>query len=155
MGITTGTDKNKFSPDESCTRAQVVTFLWRAAGSPEPTGTNNPFADVGKDEYYYKAVLWAVENGVTVGTGKNTFSPNEPCTRGQIVTFLWRSEGEPKPKSTTFAFTDVNSGDYFATPVLWAVGKGVTLGTSPTSFSPSDVCTRAQIVTFLYRDKTN
>ncbi|MBR3416051.1 MAG: S-layer homology domain-containing protein [Clostridia bacterium] len=155
MGITTGTDKNKFSPDESCTRAQVVTFLWRAAGSPEPTGTNNPFADVGKDEYYYKAVLWAVENGVTVGTGKNTFSPNEPCTRGQIVTFLWRSEGEPKPKSATFAFTDVKSGDYFATPVLWAVGKGVTLGTSPTSFSPSDVCTRAQIVTFLYRDKTN
>ncbi|MBQ6262570.1 MAG: S-layer homology domain-containing protein [Clostridia bacterium] len=154
-GITTGTGTDTFSPNVSCTRAQVVTFLWRAAGSPEPESANNPFSDVKESDYYYKAVLWAVENGVTVGTAKTAFSPKAACTRGQIVTFLWRANGEPKPKASTLAFADVRDSDYFATPVLWAVGKGVTLGTGADTFSPASVCTRAQIVTFLYRDKTS
>ncbi|MBR6916509.1 MAG: S-layer homology domain-containing protein [Clostridia bacterium] len=151
-GITTGTSATKFSPDEGCTRGQVVTFLWRAAGSPEPTGAKNPFRDVKSGEYYYKAVLWAVEKGITTGTSATKFSPNDTCTRGQIVTFLWRAEGEPNPAKNTNPFKDVKSGDYFYTAVLWAVGKGVTTGTDAKHFSPSDTCTRAQVVTFLYRD---
>ncbi|MBR7033321.1 MAG: S-layer homology domain-containing protein [Clostridia bacterium] len=151
-GITTGTSATKFSPDEGCTRGQVVTFPWRAAGSPEPTGAKNPFRDVKSGEYYYKAVLWAVEKGITTGTSATKFSPNDTCTRGQIVTFLWRAEGEPNPAKNTNPFKDVKSGDYFYTAVLWAVGKGVTTGTDAKHFSPSDTCTRAQVVTFLYRD---
>ncbi|MBR7034107.1 MAG: S-layer homology domain-containing protein [Clostridia bacterium] len=155
MDITTGTGDGKFSPADPCTRAQVVTLLWRAAGSPEPTGATNPFRDVKSDVYYCKAVLWAVEKGITLGTDRNSFSPGEPCTRGQIVTFLWRANGEPKPKSESSSFTDVKKSDYFSAAVLWAVGKGVTNGTTDKTFSPASTCTRAQIVTFLYRDKTN
>ena len=111
--ITTGTSKTTFSPDNPCTRAQVVTFLWRAAGSPEPTQTNNPFTDVPAGQYYYKAVLWAVEEGITAGTSKTTFSPDESCTRAQVVTFLWRAAGEPAPQKNDNPFNDVPQGQYY------------------------------------------
>ena len=153
-GVTAGTGPDTFSPEDGCTRGQVVTFLWRAAGSPEPSGKTNPFRDVGESDYYFKPVLWAVENGITAGTGKTTFSPSDTCTRGQIVTFLWRSSGNPAPSSSSNPFSDVKSGDYFADAVLWAVERSITLGTGKTTFSPSDTCTRGQVVTFLYRDKT-
>ncbi len=153
-GIANGTEKNRFSPYGGCTRGAVVTFLWRAEGSPEPQGSSNPFVDVKSGAYYYKAVLWSVEKGITKGTATTHFSPDETCTRGQIVTFLWRSEKEPKPTGTGNPFADVNTSDYFFNAVLWAVSKGITKGTDATHFSPSDTCTRGQVVTFLYRDKT-
>ena len=151
-GITSGTSSTTFSPDEGCTRGQVVTFLWRAAGSPEPTGAKNPFRDVKESDYFYKAVMWAVENGVTSGTSSTTFSPNNVCTRGQIVTFQWRANGQPKPKGSANPFKDVKADDYFYSAVLWAVENNVTAGTSKTTFSPNDTCTRGQVVTFLFRD---
>ncbi len=151
-GVTAGTSATTFSPEDGCTRGQVVTFLWRAAGQPEPTGSNNPFGDVKADDYFYKAVLWAVEKKITAGTGAATFSPDDVCTRGQIVTFLWRSGGEPKPAKTNNPFRDVKSDDYFYTAVLWAVGNKVTSGTGAATFSPSDTCTRGQVVTFLHRN---
>lgn len=150
-GVTSGTSETTFSPNAGCTRAQVVTFLWRAAGSPEPTSTSNPFTDV-TGGYYYKAVLWAVEKNITSGTSATSFSPNATCTRAQIVTFLWRFEGSPAPKTTNNPFTDVKPGSYYEKAVLWASESGVTAGTSATTFSPDATCTRAQVVTFLYRD---
>ena len=150
-GVTTGTTAITFSPLNVCTRAQVVTFLWRAAGSPDPIKTNNPFTDVPENIYYYKAVLWAVENGITTGTSATTFSPESPCTRGQVVTFLHRAAGSPAPGSSVNPFTDVNSALYYYNPVLWAVEMGITNGTSATTFGPEETCIRAQIVTFLYR----
>ena len=108
--------------------------------------------DVKESDYFYKAVLWAVENEITVGTSANEFSPEDVCTRGQIVTFLWRANGKPSPAITKNPFLDVSTADYFHTAVLWAVEKKITLGTDATHFSPSDTCTRAQVVTFLYRD---
>ncbi|MBR4132484.1 MAG: S-layer homology domain-containing protein, partial [Oscillospiraceae bacterium] len=151
QGITTGTTPTTFSPNSGCTRAQVVTFLWRAAGKPEPTSTNNPFEDVPADQYYYKAVLWAVEKGITTGTSPTTFRPDRTCTRAQIVTFLWRYKGQPEPTTTENPFVDVPADQYYYKAVLWAVENGVTTGTSATKFSPDSTCTRAQIVTFLYR----
>ena len=153
--ITAGTSKTTFSPDNPCTRAQVVTFLWRAAGSPEPTQTNNPFTDVPAGQYYYKAVLWAVEEGITAGTSKTTFSPDESCTRAQVVTFLWRAAGEPTPQKNDNPFNDVPQGQYYYNAVLWAVEEGITAGTSKTTFSPDEPCTRGQIVTFIYRYMTS
>lgn len=153
-GVTSGTSETTFSPNAGCTRAQVVTFLWRAAGSPEPTSTNNPFTDV-TGGYYYKAVLWAVEKNITSGTSATSFSPNATCTRAQIVTFLWRFEGEPASTTTNNPFTDVKAGAYYEKAVLWASETGVTAGTSATTFSPNATCTRAQVVTFLYRDIEN
>ncbi|MBR4132808.1 MAG: S-layer homology domain-containing protein, partial [Oscillospiraceae bacterium] len=150
-GITTGSTPTTFNPGAGCTRAQVVTFLWRAAGKPEPTTTTNPFEDVAADQYYYKAVLWAVEKGITQGTSPTTFRPDNTCTRGQIVTFLWRYSGQPEPEKADNPFADVPAGEYYYKPVLWAVEKGITKGTSETKFSPDSTCTRAQIVTFLYR----
>ena len=149
--ITNGTSPTTFSPNATCTRGQVVTFLWRAMGCPEPKSTKNPFTDVKADDYYYKPVLWAVEKGITQGTSKTTFSPNSPCTRAHVVTFLWRSEGQSKVDAKN-PFTDVKSGDYYYSAVLWAVKQGITQGTSATAFSPNAPCTRGQIVTFLYRD---
>ena len=150
--ITAGTSATTFSPDDACTRAQVVTFLWRAAGSPTPKTTTNPFRDVKPGDYFYQPVLWAVENKITAGTSATTFSPNDPCTRAQVVTFLWRNRGELSVMDDTNSFTDVKEADYFYRAVLWAVENEVTAGTSDTTFSPHDTCTRAQIVTFLYRD---
>ena len=150
-GITTGTSATKFSPNAPCTRAQVVTFLWRAAGKPAPMSKENPFQDVPADQYYTDAVLWAVEKGITTGTGPNTFRPEAVCTRGQIVTFLWRYQGSPDPLFPKTTFTDVADTEFYARAVAWAVENGVTTGKSATVFAPGDVCTRAQIVTFLFR----
>ena len=151
-GITKGTDETHFSPDGICTRAQAVTFLWRAAGSPKPETRTMPFTDVPAGSYYYDAVLWAVENGITKGTSNTTFSPNLTCTRAQIVTFLWRSEKSPAA-GTANLFVDVKSTVYYADAVLWAVKEDITKGTTNTTFSPDADCTRAQIVTFLWRCK--
>ena len=148
--ITTGTDAIHFSPDGICTRAQAVTFLWRAAGSPAPKSSAMPFIDVPAGSYYYDAVLWAVENGITKGTSDAAFSPDKTCTRAQIVTFLWRSQNAPATGSNN-PFTDVAADDYYADAVLWAVKENVTKGTGYTTFGPDDNCTRAQIVTFLWR----
>lgn len=148
--VTNGTSATTFSPEETCTRGQIVTFLWRAAGEPSPNGTKNPFTDVKEDAYYYKAVLWAVEQGITTGSSETTFSPDESCTRGQVATFLWRYENKPTPAAKN-PFADVTKGAYYYDAVLWAVEAGVTNGTSATTFSPDDTCTRGQIVTFLYR----
>lgn len=149
-GISNGTDADCFSPDDPCTRGQAVTFLWRAAGMPEPTGAENPFADISGEDYCYKAVLWAAETGVTNGTSPTAFSPDNPCTRGQVVTFLYRLAGMPVPIGPN-PFRDVGTDAYYLRAVLWAVSKGVTNGTTPGSFSPGEPCTRGQIVTFLYR----
>ena len=148
-GVTEGTNATTFSPDMSCTRAQMVTFLWRAAGSPEPVTTTNPFTDVNSGVYYYDAVLWAVEQGITSGTSATTFAPDATCTRAQTVTFLYRAAGSPAVSGGSFA--DVSADAYYADAVAWAVSEGVTVGTSDTTFSPDMNCTRAQIVTFMYR----
>jgi len=148
--ITTGTSETTFSPEDPCTRGQVVTFLWRAAGSPEPVSSANPFTDVADSDYFYKAVLWAVEKGITKGMSDTTFAPGEPCNRAQVVTFLWRSAEEPVPTSDQHGFLDI-SKDYYYEAVLWAVEHGITQGTSPITFAPTATCNRAQIVTFLYR----
>ena len=149
--ITNGLSDDKFGPDATCTRGQVVTFLWRAAGEPEPTKTKNPFTDVKEGAFYYKAVLWAVENGITNGIDKTHFGSERGCTRAQVVTFLWRAEHEPKPGSSANPFKDVADGYYYIA-VLWAVEKKITNGTSADRFSPDDTCTRGQIVTFLFRN---
>ena len=149
-GITTGTDATHFSPDGICTRAQAVTFLWRAAGSPAAKSAVMPFTDVKAGSYYYDAVLWAVENGITKGTSDTMFSPDATCSRAQIVTFLWRSQKSPAA-GTANPFTDVKASAYYADAVLWAVKEDVTKGTTNTTFSPDADCTRAQIVTFIWR----
>ena len=151
-GITTGVSANRFDPNGVCTRAQAVTFLWRAAGSPAPRSRTMPFTDVPAGSYYYDAVLWAVENGITKGTSETRFSPDDTCTRAQIVAFLWRSEKSPAA-GTANPFADVKSTAYYAGAVLWAVREDITKGTTNTTFSPDADCTRAQIVTFLWRCK--
>ena len=148
--ITSGTSATIFDANKNCTRAEMVTFLWRAVGKPEPTNRINPFTDVKEDSYYYKAVLWAVENGITKGTSDTTFSPNDTCTRGQTATFLYRYAGSPAVSGRNY-FNDVNETDYYYDAVVWAASEGITTGTSATTFSPADFCTRGQIVTFLYR----
>lgn len=150
-GITNGTSATQFSPNLTCTRAQTVTFLWRAAGSPAPKSTTNPFTDVQPGAYYYNAVLWAVENGVTNGTSADKFSPEDTVTRGQTVTFMFRA-AKVQTVTGDSPFVDVKTGEYYADAVQWAVSKGITNGTSATTFSPDEGCTRGQIVTFLYRD---
>ena len=151
-GVTTGASASRFDPNGICTRAQAVTFLWRAAGSPAPRSRTMPFTDVPVGSYYYDAVLWAVENGITEGTSDTTFSPDATCSRAQIVTFLWRSEKSPA-SGTVAPFADVKSTAYYAGAVLWAVKEDITKGTTNTTFSPDADCTRAQIVTFLWRCK--
>lgn len=149
--ITTGTAYRYFSPNDPCTRGQVVAFLWRSLGSPEPKTRKSPFSDVqDSSKYYYKAVLWAVENGITTGTSKTTFSPDDTVTRGQFVSFLNRMAGQPDAGGKT-TFRDVASSKYYATPIEWAYRTGITTGTSKTTFSPESPCTRGQVVTFLYR----
>ena len=147
--ITSGQSDTLFAPDASCTRAQMVTFLWRANGSPALKTTEMLFTDVSKDAYYYDAVLWASENGITTGTGETTFSPNQVISRAEAVTFLWRAAGKPIAEGSLFA--DVESTKYYAEAVRWAVTSGITNGMSDSTFAPNDICTRAHIVTFLYR----
>ena len=148
-GITNGTDATHFSPNAGCTRGQVVTFLWRAAGEPTVSG-NVGFVDVAPGSYCYEAVKWAVANGITKGTDATHFSPNATCTRGQVVTFMYRAEGEPAVGGSN-GFVDVAAGSYCYNAVQWAVANGITKGTDATHFSPNATCTRGQVVTFLYR----
>lgn len=149
-GVTTGTSATTFSPSNTCNRAQMVTFLYRAAGSPNSGAANNPFVDVSTDSYYFDAVMWAVDKGITNGMDATHFNPNGDVTRGQAVTFMNRLENE-KASSSTNPFTDVTSGTYYYDSVLWAVEKGITNGMSATTFEPETTCTRAHIVTFLNR----
>ena len=151
-GVTTGKTETAFAPDDPCTRAQAVTFLYRAAGSPAlPEDCENPFRDVSRSDYYYDAVLWAVSQGITNGVSADRFAPDVTCTRGQIVTFLYRAAGSPAVRSAENPFADVSDGAYCYVPILWAVGNGITNGTSATTFSPDAPCTRAHVVTFLHR----
>ena len=148
--ITSGAGDNLFGKNNPCTREQIVTFIWKAYGEPEHTTTENPFDDVKEGKYYYDAVLWAVEKGITSGVDEHNFGVKQPCTRAQAVTFLWIAAGKPEPKATVSPFTDVKEGKWYFKSVLWAVENGITSGTTETTFSPHDSCTRAQIVTFLY-----
>ena len=148
-GITSGTDRYHFSPDGQCQRGQIVTFLWRAAGCPL-VEAENPFTDVKETDFFYNAVLWAVEQGITTGTSDTTFSPFKTCTRAETVTFLWRAAGKPEV-AAEIPFADVTDGDFFHIPVAWAVEKGITKGLTDTDFGPYAVCNRAQVVTFLHR----
>ena len=149
--IAAGTSATTFSPNDGATRAQVVTFLWRAAGSPEPKTGTNPFEDVPDGTYFTEPVLWAAEEGIASGTSATTFSPNNTCTRGEFVTFLYRFAGSPSIGDVDNPFEDVDEGRFYYRPVLWAVEQKVTAGTSETTFSPKKICTRGEIVTFLYR----
>ena len=148
-GITSGTTAATFSPDANVSRAQMVTFLWRAAGSPEPQSSVNPFTDISSSAYYYDAVLWAVENGITNGTSATTFDPESAVSRAQAVTFLWRSASSPVVSGGSFA--DVADDAYYAQAVTWAAQEGITSGTGGNNFSPDQIVSRAQAVTFLYR----
>ena len=153
--ITGGVDDTHFAPNAPCTRAQIVTFLWRAAGCPEPENLSS-FADVSADSYYAKAVAWAVENGITGGTGSGMFSPDATCTRAQAMAFIYRSvqtQGGGMQGEWMFLnpFSDVDLENYYGEAVMWAVANGVTSGTTDTTYSPNNNCTRAQIVTFLFR----
>ena len=150
-GITNGTTDTTFSPKNTCTRGQVVTFLWNAAGKPAPSSTYCAFTDVKEDAYYYTAMLWAVERGITKGKTSTTFAPRATCTRGEVVTFLWNAAGQPEPYRTDNPFTDVQEGKFYCKAVLWAVENGITNGKSANLFAPKDNCTRAQVVTFLYK----
>ena len=149
-GITTGTTVATFSPDAACVRGQAVTFLWRAAGCPEPTATVNPFVDVTEADFYYKAVLWAVENGITNGMDENHFGPMLECNRAQIVTFLHRAMGKPAAEGE-HPFTDLEAGAFYEQAVIWAYANGIASGLTDTAFGPNANCNRAQIVTFLFR----
>lgn len=152
--VTNGKDESHFAPKASCTRAQVVTFLWRAAGRPEPSGSVKQFSDVPKNNSYaycYDAILWAVENGITKGTDATHFSPNATVTRAQFVTFLWRYAGEPAPKNMSCSFNDVNANAFYYKAVLWAVENGVTTGKTATQFAPGATCTRCEVAAFMFR----
>ncbi|MCC8078540.1 MAG: S-layer homology domain-containing protein, partial [Oscillospiraceae bacterium] len=148
-GVTTGTSDTTFSPDLGCTRAQIVTYLYRLAGSPDVEGGTHDFDDVDNEAYYHDAILWAVANGITNGTSSTTFDPELICTRAQIVTFLHRFAGQPE--ADDHGFVDVDSEDYYNSAVAWAYENGITTGTSEDVFSPSNDCNRAQVVTLLYR----
>ena len=152
--ITDGVTATEFDPEGTCTRAQMVTFLWRAAGQPQPKTTTNPFDDVDADEYYYDAVLWAVEEGITDGVTDTQFDPEGTCTRAQMVTFLWRAAGQPDVSAASGTFEDVDADEYYYQAVQWATQEEITDGMTDTTFQPSGICTRAQAVTFLYRDRT-
>lgn len=149
-GITAGVDESHFGPNQPCTRAQAMTFLWRAVNSPEPVNAASQFSDVKQTDYFAKAVAWAVEYGITAGVGGGKFGTGETCTRGQIVTFLWRLAGSPEFYGDP-AFADVSSSDYFYHPVAWAVANKVTAGVGSNRFGPNEPCTRAQIMTMLWR----
>ena len=149
-GITNGVSETAFGPGMNCNRAQVVTFLWRAAGSPEPTVTENPFTDVEEGAFYYKAMLWAVEKGITNGMTETTFGPTVECNRAQVVTFLWRAMGK-NGSSVTSDFSDVVAGEWYEAAINWAVENGITNGMGDGTFGVGSICNRAQVVTFLYR----
>ena len=150
-GITSGATETTFNPNGACLRAQVVTFLHRAEGSPAPISPVNPFTDVKKTDFFYTPVLWAVHKGITNGVSQTTFGSFTNCNRAAVVTFLWRTAGSPEPRTNRNPFTDVKKTDFFYKPVLWAVENGITAGLTATEFGPGTNCNRAQVVTFLYR----
>jgi hypothetical protein len=150
--LTTGTSEKTFSPEQPCTRAQVITFLWRLAGKPEATNKRNAFSDVHTSDYSYNAVAWAVENNITTGATEHTFAGNDTVSRAQLVTLLWRAAGSPVMENTENPFTDLAEDAYYYQAVLWAVENGITTGMTETTFAPENACTRGQTVTFLYRD---
>ena len=152
-GVTSGKTDTSFEPKTKITRAEAMTFLWTAAGKPTPSLSESPFTDVKPDKYYYKAVLWAVEKGITGGTSETGFSPKAKCSRAEIMTFLWKAAGKPEPTLSESPFQDVRPGKYYYKPILWAYENHVTGGTEAGKFSPKAVCTRAQVVTFLYKVK--
>ena len=152
-GITSGKTPTTFAPKDTVTRAEAMTFLWKTLGSPMPETTENPFEDVKEGKYYYYPVLWAVENEITSGTSDTTFGPKEPCTRAQILTFIWIAAGRPEPETTENPFTDVKEGKYYYKAVLWGVENHITSGIAPDEFGTKNTCTRAQIVAFLYKAK--
>ena len=149
-GVTSGSSETTFSPGDKCLRAHVVTFLWNAEKTPEPTAYTKSFSDVPAGAWYYKPVHWAVEHGITSGVSDTKFGAGDVCSRYQVVFFLWKAAGSPEPKTTVNPFTDVNPGHFFYKAVLWAVENGITSGTSATTFGPTAPCNRAQVVTFLY-----
>ena len=151
-GITAGTTDTTFSPDMNVNRAQAVTFLWAAAGKPEPASNENPFVDVVETDYFYKAVLWAKEQGITAGVSDTHFDPDAECLREQVVTFLYAAAGRPE-SSASVSFTDVQSGAWYYAPVAWAVENKITSGMDDGTFGVGQTCTRAQVVTFLYAAK--
>ena len=152
LGVVKGYDNGtKFKPDNDCTRAQMVTFLWRLNGSPKPKSTSTKFTDIKTSDYYYNAVLWAVEKGITTGTSKTKFGPSGVCTRGQTVTFLWRMAGKPSVGKAKNNFKDVEKGAYYYDAVIWASNKKIVAGYSDGTFKPGDKCARRQMVTFLYK----
>ena len=153
-GIIKGATTYTFAPSQSLTRAQLVTILYRAAGSPSVSGVTNPFKDT-KSDYYTNAMLWAYKNSIVTGTSATTFSPDATVTRGQTAAFLWRVAKQPQVDQTANPFVDVTQNAYYYNAVLWAVAKEITNGTSSTTFSPDQGCTRAQIVTFLWRTNSN
>ena len=148
-GITSGVDAAHFAPDDACTRSQVVMFLWAAAGKPEPFTTVNPFVDVAESDWFYKAVLWAYENGITAGTNASHFGPDDACTREQVVLFLYASKGKPA-SAAEVTFTDVQPGAWYYSAVAWAAENGITSGVGGGRFGVGVICSRAQIVTFLH-----
>ena len=152
QGITAGVSETEFAPENSCTRSQILMFLWKAAGSPAAKSTENPFTDISEQDAYYQAVLWAVENGITLGVDEKTFAPNDTVTRAQAVAFQYRAAGKPVVGGQQ-QFDDVSAADYYAEAVAWALDQGITSGTGDNQFSPTDHCTRAQIVTFLYNSQ--
>ncbi len=151
QGITEGLGENRFGPNNPCTRGQIMTMLWRAAGSPAHKATESAFTDVSEGDYFYDAVMWAVENGVTAGIGGDKFGPSAPCTRAQVMTFLWKVGGSPAPNGTANQFTDVTSHVHYADAVSWALENKVTAGVGDRRFGADETCTRAQVVTFLWR----
>ena len=150
QGVTAGVEANRFDPEGVCDRAQAVMFLWRAAGSPKPGTAGQPFVDVTETDYFYEAMLWAVENGITAGVDATHFDPNGVCSRAQIVTFLWRAAGSEEPDMSAQPFADVARGCYYEKATLWAVENGITSGVGGNCFGPDRNCTRGQVVTFLY-----
>ena len=156
MGIVKGYDKQtNFKPANECSRAQMVTFLWRLAGEPEPSAKTTNFKDIKTKDYFYKPVLWAVEKGITTGVSKTKFDPQGICTRAQTVTFLWRMAGKPEPKTKTCKFSDVKSKDYFYKATIWASEKSIVAGYNDGTFKPQGKCLRRQMVTFLYKYNNN
>ena len=149
--VTAGVDAIHFGPNNDCTREQIVTFLWAANGKPEPEGTGSSFSDVASDAWYYKPVMWAIENGITSGMGDGRFGVGQSCTRAQAMTFLWAANGKTEPESEVSPFSDVTSGDWFCKPILWAAEHDVTAGIGGGLFGVNSTCTRAQIITFLYK----
>lgn len=152
-GITSGVAPDRFGPEQVCTRGQVMVFLWRSMGSPEPASPANPFSDVKGTDYYADAVLWAYHAGVTAGVDAGHFAPDQPCTRGQVVTFLYSAKGKPAVDGTV-EFSDVSHRDYYHAGVLWASANHITAGVGGGRFAPGQQCTRSQIVTFLYQART-